>query len=515
MRYNVLIIGGGSAGAILATRLSEDAERSILLLEAGPDYRTFESLPDSVKEGNNPWRSCYGPDAHSWGYLATAREGREPFIVPRGKVMGGSSAINGQVFFRGIPQDYDEWAELGNNEWAFRKILPFFNKSETDLDFEGGDFHGVEGPIPVRRTKKDELVPTARAFYEACISEGYPETLDHNHPESTGIGARPLNNVNGIRMSTDVTYLNLARHRMNLTIRGDVMVLRILFEGNKAVAVQAKSGEDTFVIEADEIILSAGAINSPQLLMLSGIGSKEHLSGLGIDVIKDLPGVGENLRDHPMVFMLYQSDADPDDESVPANVVGMRYTIPGSKYPNDMQMGHIRMSSEHRDAGVPIDDEKGYMGFSVALQKAKTAGWLRLASKNPFEQPLLNYNYLSDSWDLERMKSAVRLCVKITENREFDKAPVRRILPTDEDLSSDENLGEWILSNVITQHHSSGTCKMGPLSDPMSVVNQYGRVHGIEGLSVVDASIMPDVVRANTNATVVMIAERVAEWWKN
>ena len=229
MKYDVIVVGGGSAGCTIATRLSEDPNRSVLLLEAGPDYPNFEQLPDDLKFGNNIFLSAYGP--HNWGYSAQMTPQQPNLTIPRGKATGGSSAVNGQVLFRGIPEDYDGWAAMGNDEWAFTKVLPYFNKLETDLDFKG-DFHGSDGPVPVRRYPRSEWLPYALAFEQACVSEGYPQDEDMNHPESTGVSPRARNTIEGVRMSMALNYLDLARHRLNFTIRGDVTARRIIFEAS-------------------------------------------------------------------------------------------------------------------------------------------------------------------------------------------------------------------------------------------------------------------------------------------
>lgn len=511
MKYDYIIIGAGSAGSVLATRLSENSEKSVLLLEAGPDYKDFESTPDVIKYGNTVWPAAYGPEAHIWGYEALASPGREPFQLPRGKLVGGSSSVNGQVFFRGIPDDYDEWDQKGNKGWSYLDVLPYFRKSENDQTFGADDFHGNDGPIPVRRYEQDELLPAPKAFLEACMAEGFQYSEDHNHPESTGVGPRPFNNVNGVRMSVALTYLSMARHRLNLTIRGDVFVQKIVIEEGKATGVEAESDGETFTIEASEIILCGGAINSPQLLMISGIGPRRHLEELGISVLDDLPGVGQNLRDHPSAFLLYDSYLEEPPVDSPALQVGMRYTIPGSSLRNDMQMTPILMTSEHRPTNVDLDEGRHYIGFSVALQKALGSGELRLSSSDPSVHPVLDYRYLSHPEDMRRMREAVKQCIAITTREEFDDILKERLQPTDKEILSDELLDQWLLSVVGTQHHSSGTCKMGPANDPLSVVDGTGKVKGVSDLRVVDASIMPDVVRANTNATVIMIAEKIAD----
>ena len=512
MRYDVLIVGAGSAGCVLAARLSEDPDRSVLLLEAGPDYPDLDRVPESIRQGNNFFASAYGPDAHTWGFMANATPGRDPFPLPRGKVVGGSGSINGPTFFRGVPQDYDEWAELGNDEWSFMKVLPYFRKSESDLDFGGDDFHGSDGPIPVRRFKRDELSPVASLFWDACLKAGFPESLDHNHPESTGVGPRPLNNLDGVRMSPARTYLNPSRHRLNLTVRGSALVRRVLLDGGRAVGVEVESGGEVFQIEAGEVILSAGAIKSPQLLMLSGAGPGAHLRDHGIEVVHDLPGVGQNLRDHPGVAVIYRTSMELIDTYDPIIQVSIRYTWPNSPFYNDMTITPLLIAGGLLPAAAHLDPAVTHAGFSVSLEKAVGAGELRLVSADPEAQPALDYRYLADAWDRERMRGGVWQCVDMMDAPECREVLLERVTPFEADLDSDDALDRWMLANVGTSHHSSGTCKMGPTSDPMAVVDQYCRVHGIEALRVVDASVMPDVVRANTNATTVMIAERAVEW---
>ena len=508
MKYDVVIIGAGSAGCVLATRLTDDPNRSVLLLESGPDYPNFDVYPDDLKYGYNQAASAVDAP-HNWAFSGKATEEQGVTMpVPRGRVVGGSSAINGQVFLRGVPEDYDNWASWGNDEWSFVKTLPYFRKQESDMDIKD-DFHGFDGPIPVRRHKQEPWLPAQLAFHQACLDSGYPFDPDMNHPDSGGVGPIPMNNPDGVRMSTSLTYLNPVRNRLNLTVRSSVTVRRIIIEGNRATGVEVESGDETFVVEGEEIILSAGGVGSPQVLMLSGVGPAEHLREMGIPVQLDSPGVGQNLRDHPNVRVPIRVKEDfPLDPEAPRSQLALRYTAKGSSDRNDMQIMASSFSSPM--GGDPAEGEG--IRFTCVLELAVGAGEVKLASTDPHEQPFLDYNYLQDPWDRERLREGVRMCLDFLKHGAYKDIIEECITPTAADLVSDDTLDQWLLRNVTTTQHISGTCKMGPDSDPMAVLDQYCHVRGLEGLRVVDVSVLPDCIRANTNATTIMIAERVADW---
>ena len=524
MQYDTIIIGAGSAGAILATRLTEDPEHSVLLLEAGRDYPDFDVQPEEVKF---PLKSSFETllaSEHNWKY--TARGTNEAEIdVPRGKITGGSSSINGTVFLRGLPQDFDKWVEWGNDEWDFQKLLPYMNKLETDLTYkeDPGDFHGADGPILCRRFTEDEMVEGSKAMIKACLDAGHPYCEDANSPDTTGVGPMPMNNPDGIRWSTAYGYLSLSRNRMNLTIRDGISAKRIIFDtsGNTPIAtgVEVESDGETFVVEGKEIILSAGAIGSPQLLMLSGVGPKDHLDEFGINCIIDSPGVGQNLSDHPLSHIRWATKSEVELEPLGSsnNVTQtiLRYTADGSELENDMIVYMNVITSQNISRSLAIDEDSTVgIRVGLAVNLALSKGEIRLNSTDHSEQPYLDFNLLDHEEDMRRCRDGIRMLVDLENHQSMNKLIDRRLEPTDDDLATDEALDLWIRKTVGTGHHVSCTAKMGPKSDPMAVVDQYGKVHGINGLRVVDASIMPECVRANINVTTMAIGERISDFIK-
>ena len=511
MKYDYIVLGAGSAGSIVATRLSEDSNRSVLLLEAGPDYPDFEKLPDEVKFGYATATDIMVSD-HNWQFEGKATETAPPMLVPRGKVTGGSSAINGQVFLRGVPEDYDSWAAKGNDQWSFQNVMQYLRMVESDTDFGGGDFHNSDGPIIVHRFKPETMLSEQTAFYNACRAAGIADSPDHNAPDASGVGPCPVNNPNGIRWSTALGYLDMARHRLNLTIKANCTVHRILFDGKRAIGVEVESGGETFTAEAEEIILSSGAIGSPQILMLSGVGPAGQLQALGIPVVHDLPGVGQNMRDHPMVYVTFRTKKDhPMDGFAPRVQMALRYTAPDSDLRNDIQVLMQSFATGKVNLGGDRMEPLGIRMLAI-LNLAVGSGELRLTSADPSVQPFLDYRYFEDEFDRRRMREAIRLCVKLGQDEGFKDIVEDRIEPTDAELALDDALDVFMRREVTTGQHISCTCKMGPSDDPMSVVDQYGKVHGLQNLRVVDASIMPDCVRANTNVTTMMIGEHIADF---
>ena len=304
MKYDVIVVGGGSAGSVVAARLAEDPKKTVLLLEAGNDYPDLSNLPFDIQFGHTKGAEDVN-SPHNWALRGTITEEQGEIHVAQGKVIGGGGSINGQVFLRGIPQDFDDWASWGNEEWSYTKVLPYYRKMETDLDIKD-DFHGMDGPLPITR-KPNETIPVIQsAFQTACLQNGYDTTDDMNGVNPTGIGLVPMNNQNGVRMSTAITHLGPMRHHLNLTIRGNVFVRKVLTENCQVTGVEVESGGEVFSVESNKVVLSAGALKSPHILMLSGIGPKDQLDTFGVPVVQDTPGVGSNLRNHPISPISYK-----------------------------------------------------------------------------------------------------------------------------------------------------------------------------------------------------------------
>ena len=505
MEFDEIIVGAGSSGAALAARLSEDSRRRVLLIEAGPDYPSIDRVPKTLLN------SRQNPQDHDWGFTAEMVAGR---TVPyaRGNVAGGSSSVNACLALRGTPADYDEWKALGNFEWSWETVLPVLIRIEDDPG-ASGEFHGLGGPVPVRRYTDAELWPFHAASLAACRALGFPLTHDHNHPEATGVGSGQWNiDANRTRISTAIGYLMPARGRPNLAIRPNCLVDRIVFDGRRAVGVEVFQNGVRQIISGGRITLSGGAIGSPSILLRSGIGPADEVKAIGIEPKLSLTGVGRNLVDHAMVRLSWKAVSGPVDPSAQCFQVLMRYTAPGSYVDNDMQI-------------VPSQvPDQPLLKLSAALMKPLSRGTLRLHSADAYQQPDIRLNLASDPEDVRRLREAARLLTALvrtpqlaafaSENVVFDGGDALPASELADLVARDEWADAFVQRSVVHYVHPVGTARIGSPRDPDAVVDQHGRVHGLAGLRVADASIIPTIPRANTHLTCVMIGERVAEWMR-
>jgi len=499
--YDLIVVGAGSGGSVVTARASEEPRIRVLLIESGPDYPNLESLPEDLQNVNHG--SFFD---HDWGLRytpsGTSRPG-QPFA--RGRVTGGSSAVNTAIALRGVPDDYDEWGRLGNPLWSWERVLPAFIRLENDADYGSLPYHGDSGPLPIRRHSRDELVPFQAACLDGFRKLGYPECPDHNDPASTGWGAHPMNKRGRLRISTAIAYLAAARRRPNLRILPDTDVRRVLVRDGAATGVEVRAADGrTATISARQVVLAAGAIHTPAVLVRSGIGPLDVLDRLGVPVMHALEGVGQHLQDHPAIGPTLVPKDGVADFDQPVIQTTLRYTATGSDDWNDMQLEPL--SFMHQPGGRLL------MGMAACVFKSYSYGRLEFDSAEVGAKPRIVMDYLSDGRDFERLRDGVVRAMNLAETDDVRAVSdgVRR--PAPEELRDAAVLEAWIRRNCATGAHPSCTARMGPAGDPSAVVDERGFVHGVAGLRIADASIMPRVPRANTNIPTIMIGERMGEW---
>lgn len=497
--YDYIVIGAGSAGCVLANRLTEDGKTSVLLLEAGN--------PPSLPEHQVPlgWIKLWGTEA-DWAYFTE----EEPYLnnrkiyCPRGKVLGGTSAINALIYIRGSRHDYDHWQALGNAGWSYQDVLPYFKKSENQ-QHGPSQFHGVDGLLSVT----DPLAPgvTSHRFVEAAAALGYGHNSDFNGTQQHGAGLYQLTVKDGQRHSTATAFLLPILNRPNLTVVTGALVTKLLFEGTRTIGVEyTHQGTLHQSFVQQEVILSAGAIDSPKLLMLSGIGNAKHLQALDIPVIVDLPGVGQNLQDHLHVAVAYQatSDLQPALTSNMAEAGLFLHTEGRLDVSPDLQFYCGPILWTH-----PAYAREG-SGFTATacVTNPQSRGNVTLRSASFQDSPIIRMNYLQSESDIQKLLAGVKIIRQIFHSSVFDEFRGEEVAPG-ADNQSDETLLAYIRETCDSVYHPVGTCKMG--TDSNSVVDSELRVHGVAELRVVDASIMPTLTTGNTNAPTIMIGEKAAD----
>ncbi len=522
--FDYVIVGAGSAGCVLADRLSADGRNSVLVVEyGGSDRSLFIQMPGALSIPMNTkrynWRYESEPEPHL---------GNRRMHCPRGKVLGGSSSINGLVYVRGNPMDFDRWESEGATGWGYRHVLPYFRRAETRR--EGGDaYRGDSGPLATRAGDLDN--PLYGAFIEAARQAGYPVTPDINGAQQEGFGKLDMTVKGGQRWSSASAYLHPAMKRPNLLVVTHALATKILFDGKRATGLAySKGGRDHVAKVNREVILCGGPINSPQLLKLSGIGPAAELAALGIPVVHELSGVGENLQDH-LEFYFQMASVKPitlyrHTGMFSKALIGLNWLLRGRGHgaTNHFEAGGFIRSR----AGVPYPDIQyhflplavSYDGAGLASEhgfqahvgpmRSKSKGWVRLKSRDPREAPLIQFNYMSHEDDWTEMRACVRLTRQIFAQAAFDPYRGREIRPGAQ-VVGDGDIDAFVRDHAESAYHPSCTCKMGAVDDPAAVVDSQARVIGVTGLRVVDSSIMPSVTTGNLNAPTIMIGEKAAD----
>jgi choline dehydrogenase len=482
----VVIVGAGAAGGVLADRLSADPARSVLLLEAGPDFGPrAQDQPDEIIDVNDLSGTSF-----DWSHTSEPGADGRRLPLSAGRVVGGSSATNNAMALRGRPADYDAWARLGNPGLGFADLLPYFRSVERDLDFASA-WHGGDGPLPINRPRPAAWTPVQRAFMEACAAAGHPTVADHNAPDAYGAGPMPFNQLAGIKQSAALTFLARARQRPNLTLRADAPVDRIPLEHGRAVGVVLASGE---TVHGDLIVLAAGAYGSPLLLLRSGIGPADDLREAGIEPRIDAPGVGSGLQDHPLLRLAFTAAAP---EAIPPLQTMLTCATDGGTDP-DLQIF---------PAGPTATDGAASCHLAVAMVHPRSRGSVRLVADGNAARPAIDPRLLDDPEDLARMVTGIRLADAIA-----DTAPLSSLLTPRQSTraASDRDLAAFALAETASYQHPVGTCRMGPEDEPSAVTDTGGAVRGVDRLHVADASTMPRIPRANTHLPTLMLAERFA-----
>lgn len=521
-QFDYIIVGAGSAGCVLANRLSADPSKRVLLLEAGGrDLNPWIHIPVGY------FKTMHNP-ATDWCYLTEPDPGiaERRLQWPRGKVLGGSSSLNGLLYVRGQAEDYDRWRDLGNPGWGFDDVLPYFKKSE-DQEMGESHYHGVGGPLKVSNLRLRREI--AERFIEAAVQVGIPHNPDYNGATQEGVGYFQQTAYKGFRWSTARGFLRPAKKRPNLETRVRVHVSKVLFEGKRAVGVEYLQGGTTTQVKANaEVILAAGAIGSPQILQLSGVGSGEHLQGLQIPLVHALPGVGEHLQDHLQIRLVYKTRLRTlnDEVNNPLNklLIGLQYmlfrsgplTLAASQVAaftrTDPSVARpdIQFHMQPLSADKPGEGAHKFSAFtaSVCQLRPLSRGWIRINSPDPLQHPQIQPNYLSAEEDQRVAVGGLKVARRIAAAPALAPHIIEEFVPGSH-YQSEPELLEAVRHYSQTIYHPTSTCRMG--QDEQSVVDVRLRVHGLAGLRVVDASIMPEIVSGNTNAPTIMIAEKAAD----